>query len=368
MPWYTISNMDQLDTPALVVYPDRVKYNIELLKYGIDQADRIRVHVKSHKSAAVTQLQMEAGIRKFKCATIAEAEMLGICKAPDALLAYQPNGPKLQRFIAVIRQYPNTNYSCLVDNMPSAINISKEALQADIVIKVYLDLNVGMNRTGITPGEDALQIYQACIRLPGLQVLGLHAYDGHIHDVAYAIRQRRADEAYEGVQWMQQAIINSGLPVPAVITGGSPTFPVHAQRAGIEVSAGTFIYWDEGYLQHYQEQAFQPAALVVSRVVSLPEPGIVCLDVGHKSVASESSLDKRIYFLNAPQLKVMGHSEEHLITQTEVPHSLQVGDVLYGMPYHVCPTVALYERAFIIEQGRMTGEWITTARDRKINI
>jgi D-serine deaminase-like pyridoxal phosphate-dependent protein len=97
--WYNILNSDQIDSPALVMYPSRMEENIKLLKSRINDVHRLRPHVKTHKTREVTLMMMEAGIRKFKCATIAEAEMLGASLAGDVLLAYQPAGPKLQRFI-----------------------------------------------------------------------------------------------------------------------------------------------------------------------------------------------------------------------------------------------------------------------------
>src|ERR1700761_4289814 len=142
--WYIIDNVDELDTPALVVYPDRVKQNIEILKGMIDNVDRLRPHVKTHKSSDVTRLMLEAGITKFKCATIAEAEMLGMSGAPDVLLAYQPIGPKLLRFIQLIHTYPNTKYSCLTDNLAAAVKISEAAIVNKVNIPVFIDLNVGM--------------------------------------------------------------------------------------------------------------------------------------------------------------------------------------------------------------------------------
>src|SRR5687767_10696148 len=95
--WYNIQNIHELDTPALVVYPDRIKENLEILKGSIADLNYLRPHVKTHKSAEVTAMMLQAGIKKFKCATIAEAEMLGNEGAPDVLLAYQPVGPKAKR-------------------------------------------------------------------------------------------------------------------------------------------------------------------------------------------------------------------------------------------------------------------------------
>jgi D-serine deaminase-like pyridoxal phosphate-dependent protein len=365
--WYTIINTNKLDTPALVVYPDRVKHNINLVKAMIDDVHRLRPHVKTHKSHEVSKLMLQAGITKFKCATIAEAEMLGMCQAPDVLLAYQPNGPKLARFIKLIQTYPNTEFSCLIDNLITADAVSISAMENAIRIPVYIDLNIGMNRTGILPAN-ALSLYMSCAEMPGIAIKGLHAYDGHIHDADYALRQMRSDESIEPVLELASAIYDEGYPAPVVIAGGSPTFPIIAKRENIECSPGTFAYWDRGYELAFNEQLFQTAALVIARVISLPDDTEICIDVGHKSVSAENELSKRIYFLNAPELAFKGQSEEHLVAEAGAGHQYKVGDILYGLPYHICPTIALYERAITIENQEISGEWMNVARDRKINI
>ena len=368
MDWYSIKDIDQLDTPVLVVYPARVKENIAMLIDMIDNVDRLRPHVKTHKSREVTQLMLEAGITKFKCATIAEAEMLAMCKAPDALLAYQPVGPKLKRFVDLVLFYPNTIFSCLVDNMKAATEISEAAVQAKIIIFVYIDLNVGQDRTGIKPGREALQLYEDCSVLPGITVIGLHAYDGQIHDADINIRKEQCDRSFEAVNKLQSALVEKGFTKPVIVAGGSPTFPIHAKRADIECSPGTFVYWDKGYQEAFQEQPFLPAALVVTRVISLPDETKVCLDLGHKSIAAERGVKSRVYLINAPELEVISQSEEHLVLEAGKGHSYKIGDVIYGMPYHVCPTVALYERVITIENNQIGGEWKNIARDRKITI
>lgn len=368
MEWFVINDVNQLDTPALVVYPDRVKHNIALLKSMIDDVSRLRPHVKTYKNIELTRMLLETGICKFKCATIAEAEMLGMCKAPDVLLAYQPVGPKLERFVKLILTYPDTNYACLVDNTHAADEISAAALKNHIVISVYIDLNVGMNRTGVSPGNDARLLYMECAHLAGITPVGLHAYDGQIHDADIDIRTQKSDGCFEPVVKLQADLKQKGYPEPVIIAGGSPTFPIHAKRKNIECSPGTFVYWDEGYLSESAEQPFLTAALVVSRVISLPGETKICLDLGHKSVAAEKELAKRVLFLNAPELIMLGQSEEHLVAEAGKRHKYKVGDVLYGLPYHICPTVALYERAITIENHEITGEWKNIARDRKITI
>jgi D-serine deaminase-like pyridoxal phosphate-dependent protein len=365
--WYNIINIDKLDSPVLVVYPERVKYNIDLAIKMIGDVSRLRPHVKTHKSKDVSLLMLAAGITKFKCATIAEAEMLGICEAPDVLLAYQPIGPKLERFINLIKAYPDTKYSCLTDNITAAGDISETASKNNIKIPVYIDLNIGQNRTGITPAK-ALRLYLRCQTLTGIKIVGLHAYDGHLHDEDLELRAQQCDEGFEPVLKLQQDIVGQGFEKPVIIAGGSPTYPIHSKRDEVECSPGTFVYWDRGYSLICPEQPFLTAAIVVSRVISLPDETKLCLDVGHKSVSAENELNKRIDFLNAPELKMIGHSEEHLVVDAGKGHGYKVGDVLYGLPYHVCPTIALYERGITVEDHQISGEWMNMARDRKITI
>jgi D-serine deaminase-like pyridoxal phosphate-dependent protein len=366
--WYTINNIDTIDSPALIVYNERVAENIRTLISMIDDVKRLRPHVKTHKAKEAALLMLEAGISKFKCATVAEAEMLAMVNAPDVLLAYQPVGPKIRRFIALVKNYPATIFSCLVDNIEAAKKIADAAFDNNLEINVYIDLNVGMNRTGIVPGVEATELYKAGKSLKGINPAGLHAYDGHIRIKDFKQRTEECNKAFELVENTQKQLIEQGFPKPVIIAGGSPTFPIHAKRKEAECSPGTFIYWDAGYESICPEQAFLPAALVISRIISLPGKNIVCLDLGHKSIASESELANRAVFLNGPDLKFTGHSEEHLTAEAPEGHSYKTGDVLYGLPFHICPTVALYERASVVNNQEAAGEWKTIARDRKINV
>jgi len=298
--WYTIDNIDQLDSPALVVYPDRVKSNIANAIAMVGDKDRLRPHIKTNKCREACELLLHAGIKKFKCATIAEAELLGICGAPDVLLAYQPTGPKINRLIALINKYPATRFSCLVDNERAAREISALAERVKIELAVWLDINVGMNRTGIQPGEAAAALYALCHELPGIVSMGLHAYDGHIRDSDFAVKTKNCDAAYSLVKDLQEKITASGFARPTIIMGGSPSFSVHCKRLDIECSPGTFIYWDRGYQVLCPEQPFLPAALVITRIISIPAPDRICTDLGHKSIAPENEIERRVYFLNAP--------------------------------------------------------------------
>ena len=366
--WYQVENINDIDSPALVVYRDRVAENIRIAIEMTGDLDRLRPHVKTHKTKEVAAMMIQAGINKFKCATIAEAEMLGMAGAADVLLAYQLLGPKQIRFIELIKKYPGTKYSCLIDNLDAAKGLAALAADSDLEIAVYLDLNVGMNRTGISPGRGAIDLYLQCAELKGILPAGLHAYDGHIRATDINKRTSECDKAFELVLAMREELMQHGFPKPALIAGGSPTFPVHAKKDDRECSPGTFVYWDKGYENSFPDQPFLTAALVISRIISFPDKDKICLDLGHKSIAAENTLDKRVTFLNAPHFKFIGQSEEHLVVETEENHSYRVGDVFYGLSYHICPTVALYERALIVENSMIKGDWKVIARDRKISI
>jgi D-serine deaminase-like pyridoxal phosphate-dependent protein len=365
--WYTLENEAEIASPGLIFYESRIKENIGLLCSMIDHKERLRPHVKTHKTAEITKLMLEAGIIKYKCATIAEAEMLAVAGAVDILLAYQPVGPNIERLLTLKQQFPEVLFSCLIDNLESGVEISKSFLAKGEVIDVYLDLNVGMNRTGILPSK-ALALYASLNTLEGLHLVGLHAYDGHIHESDYASREAQALEIIQILEDLSRSIEAQYNRKPVLIAGGTPTIPIYSQEENLICSAGTFVLWDGGYQDAFKEQAFLPAALLISRIVSLPTDNLICTDLGHKAVAAENPLNKRVVFLNAPELVTVSQSEEHLVLDAGPNHHYRVGDVLYGLPYHICPTVALYEQANVIAADGSLKTWAIASRKRKITI
>lgn len=366
--WYVAEQVNKLDSPALVFYPDRIASNIQRLIDSIDQISRLRPHVKTHKSAEITMLMINAGISRFKCATIAEAEMLGSCAATDVLLAYQPVGPKIDRYLALVKTFPLTRFSCLVDNPYSMQELSLAAIQSGTEINVFLDLNLGMNRTGVLPDETALTLYRQMSVVKGIRVLGLHGYDGHIHDSSLAERKKNWQPVWNAIQNLKEKIVADGLKNPLIIAGGTPTYPFYAEQADVECSPGTFALWDKSYHGTCAEQDYDIAAVLISRIISLPDETKICLDLGHKAVAAENELTKRVSFLNAAGAKIISHSEEHLVLEMPEGHGFKIGDVLYGLPIHICPTVALYDKAATVSKHKIDGEWTIISRKRKINI
>ena len=151
-PWYEAVNINEYDSPALLLYPSRIEENIVKLTEKVD-VRLLRPHVKTNKTAEVSALMMEGGIRKFKAATIAETEMLAMIKAPDVLLAYQPTVPKIKRLIRLIQKYPDTQFSCLVDNENTAVAISDLFAVANLTARSFYRSECWHEPHRCTPGK-----------------------------------------------------------------------------------------------------------------------------------------------------------------------------------------------------------------------
>jgi len=175
--WYVLKHPEKIISPSLLVYPNRIQHNIDLMISMAGDVTRLRPHVKTYKNANIIQMQMQKGIKKFKCATIAEAELLGNCKAPDVLLAMQPIGPNAERFVKLIQKFPHTQFSTLVDNEGMLTILVDLAEKLNTKIHVWLDINNGMNRTGIAPNDISFQLYSQFCSNKSIIARGFHVYD-----------------------------------------------------------------------------------------------------------------------------------------------------------------------------------------------
>jgi D-threonine aldolase len=356
-----------IPSPGLLFYPDRIEENIRRMIAIAGGVQSLRPHVKTHKNAEITRMQMAQGIARFKTATIAETEMVAACGAPDVLLAYQPVGPNVRRLRELVRRFPATRFAALADTADALHRLSAEFSPAKSGLDVLLDIDCGMHRTGIEPGPAAVVLYGLLSKLPGLRAAGLHAYDGQIHDADPVARAQRCEEAFAPVLALRARLHELSSIIPPVVAGGTPTFPMHARRADAECSPGTCLLWDAGYAAKLPDLDFQPAALVLTRVISKPGEGRLCLDLGHKAVAAENP-PPRVRLLGLPDAKPVTHSEEHLVVETPLAARFSVGDCLYGIPWHICPTVALHSHATVVKEGRAEGSWNIVARERCLTI
>jgi D-threonine aldolase len=373
-PAYELKHPDSVFSPSLLFYRDRIIQNIAHAVDLAGSASRLRPHVKTHKCSEVAKLMVEAGILKHKAATIAEAEMLAQVDAPDVLIAYPIVGPNIARLGKLIDQFPKTRFSCLIDDLAVATKLGAFFHAQGKSVDVYLDLNVGMNRTGIMANHEALELFESLMKIDGLNPVGLHGYDGHNHAESVEERTRVAKDVLNQLRNLKLAIEKTGADIQSIILGGTPQFPVYAKLATdpiFDLSPGTFVLHDVGYgSQKYPDlKGFEPAALLLTRVISHPGGNRLTLDLGHKAVAADPGpAPKRVTLLNVEDYTILSQNEEHLVIETPDAAKWQAGDVIYAVPSHVCPTVALHQFANVVQDGEIIAEWAISARNRRITV
>jgi D-threonine aldolase len=368
-PRHAILDASEILSPSLLIYRDIVQENLRDMIALARGAERLRPHVKTHKMAEIVRLAESLGIRKHKCATIAEAEMVAAAGGTDVLLSYPLVGPNLKRFALLVRGYRATTFRVIVDHPDSAHALSAAVHGLDRPVPVLVDLEVGMGRTGIDPGEPAAELYALVDRLPNLMPDGLHAYDGQIKESDPGERRHAVQPGLERTLALHDRLLKRGLPVPRLVMGGTATFPIYTELdlPGVECSPGTCVLQDDSYGTRYPDLPFTPAALILTRVISHPRPGRLCLDLGYKAVAADPT-GPRARLLELDDAQPVIHSEEHLVVETARAESIPIGTPLLALPTHICPSVALYRRAAVIENGQVVGQWEVTARDRMLGV
>jgi D-serine deaminase-like pyridoxal phosphate-dependent protein len=366
---YRVPNIENVLTPALVVYPEIISSNIEqTLRLLEGDANRWRVHIKTAKLDYTLRMLVERGVGNFKCATT--LELLVACRsgAKDVLVAYPMVGANARRVNDIAEAYPQVRVSVLAENEEQVLQWRSSR------VGVFLDINPGMNRTGIeqSHGAEVVRLVGA-VRDAGQEFRGLHYYDGQYGGLEERERTVAAHAGYDSLLKVVSEVEASGVSVPEVITAGTPTLPCSLAYPGFRgqkfvhrVSPGTVTYNDATNLaQLPAEYRLRPAVLVLTRVVSRPRKGVITCDAGHKAVSADAGV---------PTCVVVGHSELSPLSPSEehLPMALagdsagpEVGEALYLLPRHVCPTVNNFDCAIVVRNGQIEAVEKVTARGRE---
>ncbi|MFL6351583.1 MAG: D-TA family PLP-dependent enzyme [Bryobacteraceae bacterium] len=360
---YEIENVERIITPALLIYPELVDTNIKAtLKMLGGDPNRWRPHIKTAKLAAIVRQLIDHGIGNFKCSTT--LELLTACQASaaDILLAYPVMGANAQRTLEIAEDFPRTSISVLVEASEQA------ARWKGTRIGLFIDVNPGMNRTGVAQ-ERIAEIVQLARPL-GRQFRGLHYYDGHMSAYTLSDRERYVHQGYDRLFEIVRELKVAGLNVGELITSGTPATPFAVTYSGLRnasllhrVSPGTVVFNDTTSLEQLPpESGYVPAGLVLSTVVSHPTPRYITCDAGHKSVSADAGVPTCSVIAN-PHLKPLKPSEEHLpiesLSEDNIP---SIGDKLYLIPRHICPTVNNFDQALFVVDGRVRAIEPVTAR------
>jgi D-serine deaminase-like pyridoxal phosphate-dependent protein len=366
---YRIRDLSSVMTPALAIYPDIVRSNIDftLQLLGGDPL-RWRPHVKTAKLESVMRILVERGVTQFKCATT--LELVTACHAgtKDILIAYPMTGANAVRVSQIAAQYPRVQISALVESI-AQIETWKTGR-----VGLFVDINPGMDRTGIEEShfEEILAVVRA-IRAARLVFSGLHYYDGHLHTPDLQLRIAEAHRGYDHLLDIVRRLESSGAPVPEVITSGTPAFPATVSYPGFQsgsfvhrASPGTVVYGDMSSASELPaDYRYRPAAIVATRVVSHPRAGMITCDAGHKTLSVDAGVPNCVV-LGHPEFRSCKPSEEHLpiAVSDEVP-APAIGDVLYLVPRHVCPTVNNFDHALFVRNGHIESVEPVSARGRE---
>jgi D-serine deaminase-like pyridoxal phosphate-dependent protein len=366
---YKVSGIEDVMTPALGVYPEIISSNIErTLELLGGDPDRWRVHIKTAKLGYTIGMMVERGIHNFKCATTLELLVACQCGAADVLLAYPTMGANARRVREIAEQFPAMRITVLAENEEQVRQWRGSRLG------IFLDINPGMNRTGLVQsrGEEIVGLV-GTIRADGLEFRGLHYYDGQHRAPDERERTTAAHAGYDRLLEVVKEIERSGVRVPEVITAGTTTFPCSLSYEGFRagefihrISPGTIVYSDASSLAVLPEEyGYRPAVLVLTRVVSHPRAGIVTCDAGHKTVSADAGVPTCVV-LGHPELTPLSPSEEHLPLEVEGgADGPMVGEALYLLPRHVCPTVNNFDDALLVRNGAIESVEEVSARGRE---
>ncbi|MGE0127418.1 MAG: alanine racemase [Blastocatellales bacterium] len=370
---YRIAGVESVMTPALAIYPEIVDANIKAtLRVLGGDANRWRPHVKTSKLGFIMRRLAERGVTNVKCATTLELQTAAEAGATDILVAYSMVGANARRVRELAKGAPDKRISALVENTEQI----KSWIGSDI--SLFIDLNGGMDRTGLEQDRiDEVVNLARAIEEAGLVFRGLHYYDGHMSKYEdLATREVMAHQGYDQLMQIVEALNRAEIIVEEVITSGTPAFPCGISYKPFadapfvhRASPGTVVYGDFTSIgQLPADYGYRPAAVVVSTVVSHPTPNRITCDAGHKAVSADAGVPTCVV-LGHPELQPNKPSEEHL--PIDAPEGVEipaVGDYLYLVPRHVCPTVNNFDHALLVVDGKITGVERVTARGREVPV
>lgn len=361
---------DEVLSPALVVDYETVVENVEKTIRIAGRPERLRPHCKTHKTLEVTRLYVERGVTAHKAATIAECEALADAGVGDVLLAYPLVGPNAKRMLDLMERHPGVRFSALVDSAEHLAFLEQIAKPRGRRFNLFLDVETGLGRTGAPLDDRGAELYALVAKSPAARAVGLHVYDGHRREADVTQRTVEVSKLWQRIDAFRAGLVSAGHAVEEIVVGGTGSFPVWAtfDDPALRLSPGTTAFWDEGYRKAFPDLPFVPAAAVFTRAISRPSPTRLTFDAGSKSVASDPPMEKRLFFPAFPDASIVMQNEEHLVLERPAGFDLAIGQGIFGIPWHVCPSSALHREMVVVRDGRIDSPWKVVARDRRLTV
>ncbi len=361
-------HVSEIDTPALVVDLDIMERNLRrVAEYTQAHGLRLRPHTKTHKSPRIGRRQLESGAAGLTVAKVSEAEVMLGAEPADLLVAFPVIGrTKLERLVEVARR---TRVTVALDSTFAARQLSDAARAAQVEIGVLAEVDVGLGRVGVAPGEPLLQLAQCIQRMPHLTLEGVTFYPGHIKDVE---EQGHAALAQLGelLRSIAADFWRAGIQLKIVSGGSTPSlFLSHTLPELTEIRPGTYVYNDLNTVRSGACTMEDCAASVLATVVSTAHPGQMIVDGGSKTFSSDrlanSSEVTFGHLVEAPGARFHKMNEEHgYIDLSHAGREFSIGDRVHIIPNHICVAVNLHERMYGIRGDQVEEVWPVEARGK----
>jgi len=351
---------EEIDTPAVLVDLDLMEKNLSVMADFLSgKKAKVRAHTKCHRTPAIARRQIEAGAKGICCQKVGEAEAMVDGGVKDIMVTNQI--VTLRKIDRLVEMAKNASVSVPVDNPKNADDLSKAAVKEEIELNVLVDIDLGSQRCGVEPGEQALKLARHVNSLPGLRVMGLMGFEGHLSWMEPRDQRRRECERLEGILADTKRLIEkSGITIEEISAGTTGTYDVTGKSSEVtEVQAGTYLLMDSFYHQHVPE--FDCALSVLSTVVSVPSGNRIVTDAGLMSVSNtygdpvvKGEVGLRFRELHA----------ENTILEVEKGSKFEVGDKVELIPSYLDGTVNLFERLHAIRREKVEAVWSISGRGR----
>lgn len=353
----------EIPTPALVVDVAAMERNIKrAAEYFAARQSKLRPHFKAHKTPEIARRQLAAGsYTGITCATVGEAEVVARERLCDEILiANQILGPgKADRAAAVAKQ---ASLIVAIDSDETLDDLARAATAADVEIGVLIDVNVGLPRCGIAPGEPAVALAKRAAETPGIVLRGAMGYEGHVMGIRdRGEREEKAHKSMDRLLSTVRMMRDEGLRCEIVSAGGTCTFDITGGIEGItEVQAGTYVLMDNSYL--YDDLPFELAFAIHATVLSRPRPEQCAADAGLKAMASDHGVPGVGTSAGLEGASVLFLSDEHCTISLPAGSTIRPGDRIELLPPHIDPTINMHDVLYAVAGDDVVDIWPVAAR------
>lgn len=338
-----------LETPTLLVDLDALERNqARMTEFMRTVPAKLRPHTKTHRTPALAELQLAAGAQGICCGNLGEAEVMIAAGIRDVLVTKEiVQAQELERAVELAR---DSEITIVVDDTGVVEHLVEAAQKAGTEIRVLIEVDIRLRRAGVGIGEPALALARRICDAPGLIFQGLMGYQGSMHNLDAAARERECRAALGQLIETKELLGRNGIPVNTVSAGASSTYKTAAAFPGVtEIQPGSYLTGDARYLAAWSD--FECALSVLTTVISCPNLTRVTTDVGQKKMSSDAGLP---LVKNAGGLRCAALNEEHCILEHDgSAPAFRVGDKLELMPFHGGTTINLYEKMYGVRGDRV---------------